>query len=297
MTEAQKKQTRIEHLVAENVHQATWHRLKRLTSANICERILQDRWPSLSQESIVIKAVGLSSSIQSAVGYWEAESSALNVRILSRYYSLLQISIAEQVASANISDDLLHIQKHTEQGHGLSTIQLPSGQFPGNYMVACLSTGHFPAYCAHRGVDLNGIALVKRPRDPESLDGPAIEKMVSLADLLRRIPELHPMIEECLNTFSLCFHIGHANINSEIQMQKLEEHTAKTGQFAFSLPKTGLDQLTFVDIIPQGEWLTAELLNSLNLPIKNIKESFDDTSKSKVFVGEFVHPEDGVWWN
>ncbi len=37
------------------------------------------------------------------------------------YYALLQISIAEQVASADPTLNLREVQKHTELGHGLFT--------------------------------------------------------------------------------------------------------------------------------------------------------------------------------
>jgi hypothetical protein len=79
--------------------------------------------PSLSHDELQKKAEGIASSLRSALGYWENNSSALNTKILTQYYFALQLSIAEQVATATPESTLPAIQKHTENGHGLATLR------------------------------------------------------------------------------------------------------------------------------------------------------------------------------
>lgn len=153
-----------ELLVAENVAEAIWLRLRRLTSSVLCKRMLMVRGSTLPVEVITKKAEQTAWAVQSALGYWEGGAIALNAKVLTRYYALLQISIAEQVASPNAVAGLHEIQRHTEGGHGLSTLTDPDGEFPGNYNICCLKSGHFFTYCRHKGIDLNPYAFEKRPR-------------------------------------------------------------------------------------------------------------------------------------
>src|SRR5258708_11466008 len=88
----------VERLVSENVSETVWLRLRRLTSAQLCEQLLTARKSPASSELIRTKSVGISSAIRSALGYWDTKEGGLNSKILSRYYALLQITIAEQIA-------------------------------------------------------------------------------------------------------------------------------------------------------------------------------------------------------
>lgn len=108
-----------ERLVAENVTEAVWLRLKRLSSENLCHQVLSKRHPEMEQEILATKSQGMSSAIRSALGYWETQQGGLNSKILSRYYAILQITIAEQIASPDPAENLATAQKHTEHGHGL----------------------------------------------------------------------------------------------------------------------------------------------------------------------------------
>ncbi len=71
MTEKAESIIEIERLVAENVSEATWLRLRRLTSSVLCRRILLKRAPSLNAETIENKANQTAWAVRSALGYWE----------------------------------------------------------------------------------------------------------------------------------------------------------------------------------------------------------------------------------
>ena len=158
------KSAPIEAIIARDVEGALRLRLHRMTSATICKRMLAAKHPGMHDDVITRKAEGVASALRSALGYWDSGRAALNAKILSQYYFALQLSIAEEVASANPDATLESIQKHTEQGHGLKTIRPPDGAFPREYFIAALKSGHFRAYCASSGIDLGGIAFDAAPR-------------------------------------------------------------------------------------------------------------------------------------
>jgi hypothetical protein len=209
---------------------------------------------------------------------------------------LLQITIAEQVASPSSTADLKEIQSHTESGHGLWAMSAPDGAFPANYMIACRDRGHFYEYCRFRGIDLTAFASKARPESWDKLKEDGKGRLVSLADLFRRIPELQGLIEETLNTVPLSFHIVHARQNMYEQIERRQQHTARTGELLFDVPVTTPEKLTYISIHPHGQNLTADFLNSLGLPIKNIRLADDESEKHPYFIGDFTHENKGFWW-
>jgi len=58
-----------EQLVAENLGQAIWLRLRRLTSPTLCGRIIAARAPNLDPEIVRQKGQEVASSVRSALGY------------------------------------------------------------------------------------------------------------------------------------------------------------------------------------------------------------------------------------
>jgi hypothetical protein len=121
-----------EQLVAENVAEAVWLRLRRLTSPTLCGRIIAARAAHLPPEVSAQKGREVASSVSSALGYWQSEAASLNAKVLTRYYALLQISIAEQVASPSSTADLEKSRAIPKPGTGsgpyqpLTTIFLPA---------------------------------------------------------------------------------------------------------------------------------------------------------------------------
>jgi hypothetical protein len=134
---------RPERLVAEDVKEATWLRFRRLTSSVLCRKILTRRASELDSKLpeklgatlLEKKAAQTAWAVRSALGYWEASHVGLNAKVLSRYYALLQISIAEQVASPSSSSSLEEVQRYTEAGHGLFTLNHPGAAFPAITLV------------------------------------------------------------------------------------------------------------------------------------------------------------------
>ncbi|TAI61143.1 hypothetical protein CWO89_36835 [Bradyrhizobium sp. Leo170] len=95
--------------------------------------------------------------------------------------------------------------------------------------------------------------------------------MISLADLLRRIPELQLLIEETLGAAPLSLHVAYADQNNIERAERIQQHTAKTGEIVFDVPVTTPETTTYIGIHPHGRKITAGFLNSLDRPIKNIR--------------------------
>jgi hypothetical protein len=231
-------------------------------------------------------------AVRSALGYWEAGHVGLNARVLSRYYALLQISIAEQVASPDSTSDFQEVQRHTEAGHGLSTLSGPDGKFPGNYYVGCSKRGHF---YEHQGINLERFAFGGRPTGFPSAKPDQIARLVSLADLFARIPELQTTIDEYLDVSPLSFHVGHASRNMEQQIKTAQAHVRKTGELTFNPPSGEAVKTSYVAIYPQSEKVTIDYLSSLGLPFTDPEVEIYPVSGMKYFVGKLVHSADKHW--
>jgi hypothetical protein len=285
-----------EQLVAENIAEAVWLRLRRLTSSTLCQRVIEARNPSLPVLVLEKKGKEVASSVRSALGYWQSQAASLNAKVLARYYALLQMSIAEQLASPDSTADLKEIQSHTESGHGLWTITAHGKDFPASYMVACRNRGHFYEYCRFRGIDLTPYVSKARPNSWDDLPMLERDRLISLGNLLRRIPELQLLIEETLGTEPLSFRVAYAMKNRIVQSERMQGYAQMTGQVLFNPPIAEPSIVTYIGIYPHGQKLTAEYLNSFGMPIKNIRPEEDTVTKSSYFIGDFIHPSDKQWY-
>jgi hypothetical protein len=278
-----------ETLVARDANEIIWIRIARLKSTRLCEELLRKKQRShgtqLSEEIIQKKAIGVSSAITAAIGYWKSESESLNARILSRYYALLQMTIAEQVASVKNVDDLASIQRHTVYGHGMATIEDIGVSFPDGYYSFLLSSGHFAAYLKFIGYDLREIVHQRRLREMPSEK----KNLISISELFRSIPELRLVCEEYLKKPALTFHVGHAQRNSEDRDvnigRPLTSYDIKNGK----KPVDGY--YTYAQIYSDGADINLEYLKSMNLPLKDLEEHIPGK-----FTGKAYHAQDEVWW-
>lgn len=283
-------QKTIERFVATDVNGAIWLRLKRLTSSQICKKIIQKNHPHLQEVEYINKSVGMSSAIRSAIGYWETENGGLNSKILSRYYALLQISLAEQISSGDPKDDLKAVQKHTESGHGLFTKTIDDATFPDNILIGCLKGGHFYSYAKNIGIDIKKYSSERRPRNDEELE---LSCTYTLTDLLRRIPELKIQIKEVLGKDPLSFQIGHASRNMALRSRGLLQQDLSRATYEFP-------GFTYAAIYPKGAEVTVDELNAYDLGIMDIEKEVEGNITKfdeGYFVGKVFHPEGELWWD
>lgn len=289
---------RHETFKAENIDEIVWLRLNRLKSVRLCENLIRKKLaktpnPLITENIIKSKAIGLSSAIDSAIGYWQVTPQSLNAKVLSRYYFLLQMTIAEQVSSVKNVDDLKTVQKHTENGHGLGTITNSDEDFPSNYFTFAIRAGHFYSYAKSLGIDTKKYDLEKRPRKFSDITDKS--KIVNLIDLFRRIPELSNIIEEYTDQPPLSFHIGHSNLNMRNDLDAAKEHMDKTGELVFQAPVTSSTKTTFISVYSESEKVTPEYLTSLGLPLTDFKVLQGLASDECYITGKLVHPSDKIW--
>ncbi|MFM0259810.1 YaaC family protein [Paraburkholderia sediminicola] len=283
-----------EHIFADNLSEVVWLRLKRLSSHQLCAKVILGRTSTMPDASLTEKATGMAWAIRSAVGYWETKSGGLNSRVLSRYYALLQISIAEQIASGDERCTLPAIQRHTEQGHGLFTVAADTGDFPSSYLVGCLKSGHFPSYCKARGMDLKKFAFERRLRErPNEVER---AHMVSLADLLRRVPELQNVTQEYMGMHPLSFHLA-KQPSSDLEQQFDQMGMSMIGSIYDAKTLTpALKTTSAIAICPVGYQLTAEQANSLDLPIRDFEDKKNSLSGLTLPTGQLEHSAQEHWY-
>lgn len=284
---------------AENIDEIVWLRLNRLKSVKLCENLIRKKLAltpnsKITEDVIKSKAIGLSSAIDSAIGYWQVSPQSVNAKVLSRYYFLLQMTIAEQVSSVKNTDDLKEVQRHTESGHGLGTIINPDSTFPDNYFTFAIRGGHFYSYTKFLGIDTKKYDFEKRPRKFSEITDPT--KVVNLIDLFRRIPELSNVIEEYTDKPPLSFHIGHSFINYQNDSEAVKEHIRKTGEFTLKAPVTTPEKGTLVSFYTESEKITPEYLNSLGLPFTDIKRLPGLAKDENFITGTLIHPSNIYWY-
>lgn len=263
-----------EHFVANNITEATWLRLKRLSSSQLCKKIIAKNHPKLNEDIIEQKSIGMSSAVRSAFGYWDTKEGGLNSKILSRYYALLQITIAEQISSNDPNANLKSVQKHTEYGHGLYTLKLDKDTFPDNMMIGCLNSGHFSSYIKSLNFNIKEYTDGRRPKNTQDLSNNAI----SLTDLLRRIPELQGVVNEYLGKAPLSYHFGHASL---LNFSNNKERSNSNINY------------TFAAIYPHETSFSIEEFNTFDFEIKEVKKE----SSSDSFIGKVYHPKGELWWD
>lgn len=283
-----------ERIVAEAPDEILWVRIARLKSTKLCEELIRNKQKeqgtSLSDELIKKKAVGVSSAVEAAIGYWKSGSDSLNAWILSRYYALLQMTIAEQVASVKNSDDLASIQRHTIFGHGMATISDPSVKFPEGYYSMLLSSGHFSAYLRFLGYDIKDISFNRRLR--EIRESPDKKNLIPLTDLFRSIPELRSICMEYLNQQPLSFQIAHStrnHIDRDVIFGKRNPYSEVAHTTS---PKSEQPYYTYATILPEGPGVDLAYLQKLELPVAEIEEHEPGSFSGKVF-----HQEGKLWWD
>lgn len=282
-----------EYLVAEDVSEMVWLRLRRLTSPNLCRKIISSDAQSIEEDVLERKSAEVASVVKSALDYWNDSYSSLNSAILMRYYSVLQFSIAEQITSSDPKDTLEAIQKHTEHGHGLFTLQNPEGKFPNNYNIGLLKQGHFYSYCKHKGYKTKPYSFERKPKDYSKLSVEEYKNLYSLTDLLRRVPELQPVVKEYLNSYPLSFGVGLSSQDIAFESDFGDELKE---DIVFVNPGSSQLKTTLVNIYLMGQDIDIEEIDNLGLPFHSIRKAKNNEGNFQNFIGKIEHPANELFW-
>lgn len=292
----------IEWLVGVDHDELLKLRFDRFRSIELSKKLLQDKCNKshveLPDTVLNEKAKGLSSAIDSALNYWDIKGQSLNARILSRYYSLLQLTIAEEVAAITNTNSLKEIQKHTEQGHGLTTFSKNvNDNILDDYCCYIRHDGHFYHYLKH--LNINRLDSITRIQKIVKNDDESSLYLVSLSDLFRRIPELNSIIEEYTGGVPLSLHFSYdSSSNYEVEHKLREEQTKKTGKFVLETPKSEDPKvITYVQIHSSSPKMNIEYLEKLDTPFTDFKLIEKSKSEDCYISCSFLHDNTGIWWN
>lgn len=280
-------------IIANNPNKLVWLRLKQLTSVEVAKNIIKGKCDranvSLPEDIINRKSIGLASAIDSALGYWQEKPTSLNSWVLSRYYALLQLTIAEQVSSHNDNSDLASVQKHTEQGHGLS-IWLKGIENPLDYCIYGLKGGHFYSYAKYLGLDPKDWSAERRAKEVADLNN---IPNVSIRRLFQHIPELEPVLHSFIQEPSNCLHIGHSSQNMIYDEELRIKHREQGNFLSFERPAR---DFTFVDIYENlDNPINLELIHDTKIPLIDIELSKDEGRQ--IYTGKLSHNKGQLWWD
>lgn len=286
-----------EELIADDRTEMVWLRIQRLTSETLCRKLIKERVPEIDDELLKAKASGLSSAVRGALGFWGGEALDLNSKVLSRYYGLLQLTIAEQiVASPNLL--LKEIEDFTKYGHGLFTLSDPEDIFPTAFKIGLLNSGYFQKYLGFRRVEIEENIFKKRPRKWAELDDSEKSKIVSLPELFCRVPELQTVVREYLDRPPLSFRVAESILNGT-QIFTIGHHKSNESfcQLENRNPDYNPEVTSGVAIFYQDRDFSVEFLNSLGLPLTDIIEaSPPGQGWGTHFVGTLHHSLKTKWY-
>jgi hypothetical protein len=115
------------------------------------------------------------------------------------------------------------------------------------------------------------------------------EKLLSLSELLLRIPELQLPVQECLGRPALSFRVGHSDKNPPPSFFGKQEKRP---------PQEAATTYAAIYVDPSHN-VTADWLNSLGLPFTNIEETESKTLDEvhRFFAGKLHHPSEKLWWD
>lgn len=258
--------------------------------------MIGERLKQLPESILNMKSEHTAWAVKTALGYWQTEALSLNARILLRYYAMLQITIAEQIASSPKHTGLEEIQRHTVAGHGLFTISDPDGSFPNNYYIGCLETGHFASYCRFRKEGVLEFAFKTRPRSWSDIDNNSRSKLISLTDFFARVPELQSVITECLGVKQKSFQIYYDSENMSAGKTLRDATTKQPVNFGAGVPPVNAEIFSILSIIPHADGILIENIEKLGVALDQMVERHDPLSHEQIFTGFYWHAT-GTFWH
>lgn len=288
--------------MANNPSEIIWLHIKQLTSEQVSKNLIKEKYhlngKSINEELLEMKALGLSSSIKNALGFWGERPTALNSWILSRYYAILQFTLAEQVSSCNNNSNLSEIQKHTEQGHGLA-IWHKDIDNPLDYIIYPLKSGHFNSYTKFLGFNTQSEYSEKRIKRHDELSN--LRFSVSIKDLFTNIAELEQVLVSFIQTPSNCLHIGHSSKNYEYIQTLKEEKKKNTRDYSNSnFIIDVIPEFTYVNVIGYNyNPIDLDIIVNSKIPLKEIQLNSEESKQypdHTIFTGKLYHTQK-IWWN
>lgn len=274
-------------LFTEHPIESLWEQLSLYESNVLAKKLISEKTKSLSsltsEETINAKATALSSCLRNARENLTLNSASLTITVTANYYGCLWLNAAIAIADPSNDADLAKLERSTKGGHGLHNVANEAGGFPDSEYVFLRETGLLADLLKWNGMSPEMLKTIA-PKSSIKEYGKASESdkklLVSLPDLLARVPELKGLYETVLNKRSLCMTLVsdvQKNMSDRLSRPKLGEvpQIQEPGHFWLQLLQTANLQeaevrslappVTELIEIPGKDW-TAKVLDAENKP-------------------------------
>lgn len=204
-------------IVADLPIEGIWTQLSLWESQALAAKLVRAKAEGLrdapNDAKIQHKAGSLAYCLRNAREYLRGQST-ITPRVVANYYGCMWLASAILVANPSNDFDLEKLESVTKSGHGLGNIADERHAFPDNEFVYVRESGFFPEFLKAQGLsraDLNAVKIAGATvRDVAALEPDRAGRLISVIDILARIPELKGTFEYVTDRPALSFGIAHA---------------------------------------------------------------------------------------
>jgi hypothetical protein len=283
-------------IVSDSPIEGIWTQLSLWESQTLASKLIRSKTENqnaiISGETVERKAASLAYCLRNAREYLRRTQVTITPRVVANYYGCMWLASAILVANPQNDFDLEKLEQVTKSGHGLGNIVDEQGQFPENEFVYVREGGFFPEFLRAQGLsraDLNEVKIPGAPiKDVTALEPSRSSRLISIVDILARIPELQTTFEYVTDRPALSFSIAQALYNH----QEDEEDMRKRA--GLPMPMNRTRDYTWV-CLPRTENKSLEFIKRCGPPLQDyeLRTFLGETA----WEGKLAHPAGELWWS
>ncbi|MGA3028918.1 MAG: hypothetical protein ABSF98_29615 [Bryobacteraceae bacterium] len=275
---------RVRHITGETPLAGIWSRLDQFTSKTLAEKLIRRR---ATDESFTLttdiekKAEGVAFALRNASDYFRGVPyESLNKRILSLYYGVLALALAEMLASPQGPADLNQVEGFTKRGHGLYAVQ--TGDF-GGLSVGLLGRGFFRHWLSFLGHDISHLpeSRSSTPTTQSDLEKQPQGTVTTMRQLLSAVPELGDLFLDVFQTAPSWI----------VPVRKLEDNTVVGSGFG----PIGETESTYIRLVDASGRVSEAQIRAAGWPIAEITSVAAGTEGGSEYRARVDHAGHRFW--
>jgi hypothetical protein len=268
---------------SDNPIQGIWIRLRQLHSVTVARKTVQKRLEQAGETrddgAIQAKAEGLAFAVRNATDYFRLrDEQGVSQRVLNLYYGTLSFAFAEMLAKPQGPATLGEIEEVTKQGHGLYTVDGPTGGL-NELVVGVIASGFFPRWMAFQDKPVGSLPA-RKPRAYAELTSVPAETHVTVEQLFARVPDIGDLFFEVFD--------GHP-----AWVTPVYEFDANKGLSLFG-SRSPTQQSAYVDLIDRSGRMTRSDILRLPGDLKEVVE-VQSTDPGRHFRARIDHAGHAFW--
>ncbi|BAU94143.1 hypothetical protein MPPM_5538 (plasmid) [Methylorubrum populi] len=283
-------------IVADLPIEGIWTQLSLWESQALAAKLLRTKAEGLrdapNDAKIQRKAASLAYCLRNAREYLRGGQSAITSRVVANYYGCMWLASAILVANPSNDYDLEKLESVTKSGHGLGNIADDRQAFPDNEFVYVRESGFFPEFLKAQGLsraDLAAVKIAGAPvREVTGLDPDRASRLISIIDILARIPELKGTFEYVTDRPALSFGVAYASFNYQEDPEKLEGIANLFGEVRQGREHTWVS-------LTEVKHLDQRFIEENGPPLTDYQ--LRTFAGSTAWEGKLAHPADQLWWS